>query len=64
MQTTQKIFRNRNFVKRNYECSNIVYCIAEEAPKTSDDRWQPADGMPGTMDFIYSENGVRFYGWL
>ena len=30
-----KTFKNINFTKRNYECTNIVFCQAENAPDTN-----------------------------
>lgn len=60
-------FRNKNWTKRDYECTNVVACVAEKAPG---DNWVPCD--PYYLDQIISRGaqqleicaGVRYYGWL
>ena len=56
-------FKNKLFVKRDYETSNIVACIAETAPPSPDGRWQPAqsEDLYGLTP-IYTERGVEFWG--
>lgn len=59
-----KVFRNRNFTKRNYECTNIVACVAEVAPVTPDGRWIEADAsLLKGLDQIYTQAGVTYYGY-
>ena len=59
------VFKNKNFTKRDYEATNIVACVAEAAPQTSDNRWQPADEAAlNGLTQLWIENGVRFYGYL
>jgi hypothetical protein len=55
-------FKNKNFTKRNYECTNVVFCIAETAPNKN---WIATDeAMPSSMIQLRIENGVRYFGWL
>ena len=55
-------YKNKNFTKRNYECTNIVCCQAETAPA---EHWEKCSDSEMTgLDYIYTENGVRFFGYL
>lgn len=55
-------FKNKHFTKRDYECSNIVACVAETAP---DDNYVPADAtvLEGLTQ-LWIQSGVRYYGYL
>lgn len=58
-------FKNRNFTKRDYEATNIVACVAETAPETPDNRWEPTDdAILAKLTPLWIEAGVRFYGYL
>lgn len=58
-------YRNRYFVKRDYECTNLVACVAETAPQTPDNQWiEDDDCILEGLTQLYIQNGVRFYGWL
>jgi len=57
-------FKNKNFTKRNYECTNVVFCQAVTAPN---DNWIECNeseikaiGCYG----LYVQDGVRYFGWL
>jgi hypothetical protein len=60
-------FRNKNWTKRNYECTNVVACEAEVAPAGN---WVPVDqayveailNRGGCQSWLAA--GVRYYGWL
>jgi hypothetical protein len=55
-------FKNKNFTKRDYECSNLVYCVADVAPN---DMWVPTSESIGeTMVQLYRIDDDRYYGWL
>ena len=55
-------FKNKNFTKRNYECTNVVFCQADTAP---DSNWiETSEQMPSTMIQLFTQNGVRYFGWL
>jgi hypothetical protein len=60
-----RTFRNTNFTRRDYEATNIVACVAETAPETPDNRWQPADdAVLVGLTQLWIERGVRYYGYL
>jgi hypothetical protein len=55
-------FKNTSFVKRDYECSNIVACLADKAPA---ENFAPSDEtVINGLTQIWIENGVRYYGYL
>jgi len=57
-----KTFKNKNYTKRDYECANIVACVAESAPN---DNYIEADEVILTrLTLLYKENGVEYYGFL
>lgn len=58
-------YRNKYFTKRNYECQNLVACVAETAPATADDRWVLDVGSTvnvKALDRLYVQAGVTYYG--
>ena len=57
-----KTFKNKNFTKRDYECMNIVACIAWEA---RNDNWTSCDdGILNLLTKLYREGDVSFYGYM
>lgn len=55
-----KLYKNKNFTKRDYECTNVVYCIANSAPNHN---WvETVEDVQGSH--LFTENGVQYYGWL
>lgn len=59
-----KTFKNKNFTKRNYECTNIVFCQAETAP---DANWIECDSIELELTScrqLWLQDGVRYFGWL
>lgn len=66
-----KTFRNTEFVKRDYECTNIVACQAESAVaigRCFDERspkWVECDdSVLNGLTMLGIERGVRLYGYL
>jgi hypothetical protein len=60
-----KTFKNKNFTKRDYEATNVVACVAEQAPVTTDNRWQPAnESVLDGLELLYVQAGVRYYGYM
>jgi hypothetical protein len=57
-------FRNINFTKRDYECTNIVTCEADEAPGPQWVECPAEELMANGMMHIRTENGVLYFGWL
>ena len=68
-QNTMKTFRNANFVKRNYECTNVVCCRAgsiEEA-KTAipNANWiECSDKEIERMTQLWKVGGATLFGWM
>lgn len=57
-----KTFRNKNFTKRDYECTNIVACVAWEAPG---ENWTSCDdGILKGLTKLYREGDVSYYGYM
>ena len=57
-----KIFKNKNFLKRDYECTNIVACMSEAAP---DDNWVECEkDILTNLQKLWVQNGVHYYGYL
>lgn len=57
-----KTYRNTKFTTRNYDCTNVVACVAASAPAT---HWEIVDGsiLVGLVK-LYSQGGVTYYGHL
>lgn len=55
-------YRNTNFTKRNYNCTNVAACEAESAP--SDNYVECDESFVANMQKLWAENGVRYYGWM
>jgi hypothetical protein len=60
--SSTKTFRNAAFTRRNYECTNLVACVAEVAPGPN---WVECDpeALIGLTKF-YCQGGVLFYGYM
>jgi hypothetical protein len=61
-----KVYRNTQWKERNYECSNIVACVATQPPN---DNYTEADpSLVENMQRLWIEtingNETAFYGWL
>ena len=59
-----KTFKNKNFKTRNYNCTNIVFCESETAPS---ENWIECDEDEIWFmgcDHLYTQNGVRFFGYM
>ena len=56
-----KTFKNKNFIKRDYECTNIVFCEAETAPN---ENWIECDSKENVLNQLYMIDNVRYFGYL
>ena len=56
-----KTFRNKNFKTRDYEATNIVACEAERTP---DENYVEADVDLSKLTMLWSQGGVRYWGYL
>lgn len=55
-------FRNTKFSTRNYDCTNVVACVAAVAPA---DHWEIADNtILAGLTKLYTSAGVTYYGHL
>jgi hypothetical protein len=62
-------YRNSNFTKRNYDCTNIVACRTEHNPSERGDKtniaWTPAvDEVINGLTMLWICDGVEYYGYL
>jgi hypothetical protein len=62
-----QMFRNRHFVKRDYEATNVVACLAASAP---DENWIPTTHeelnamLRSPLQALEITAGVHYYGYL
>jgi hypothetical protein len=63
----QQMYRNSHFVKRDYEATNVVACIASAAPN---ENWIPTTHeelnamLRSPLQPLWIESGVQYYGYL
>lgn len=65
----ESIYRNRNFVKRNPDCTNIVACKVTEPFDFNNPNFVLMDNEEGeellkTLTPLYIQAGVQYYGYL
>ncbi len=57
-----RTFRNKHFTKRDYDCTNIVACVAAECPN---ENWIEDDKIDlGRLTMLYRQGDVFYYGYL
>ena len=59
-----KTYKNVNFKKRDYECTNVVFCQSETAPNENWVECDESEIESTTAKQLYAQNGVRYFGWL
>jgi hypothetical protein len=61
-----KVFRNKHFTERNYECTNIVACVpVGEWHDPSNEHYAPADeSLLVGLTALWVEGGMQYYGYL
>lgn len=64
-------WRNTNFTKRNYECTNVVFATTNEGGSPQGNGWEDCgEHMPDDLanlphcQMLYAQSGVRYYGYL
>ena len=59
------IYKNKNFVKRDYECTNIVACDVLGSSAPLPEYYEEADEtvLKG-LNALYVQDNVRYYGYL
>lgn len=56
-----KTFKNKHFVKRDYESTNVVFCEAEAAPN---ENWIECEPEENKLDQLYIQGNVKYFGYL
>lgn len=60
-----KTYRNANWVKRNYECTNVVACISPVKPTSGHAEWVESDeSILEGLTMLHSIGAATFYGYL
>lgn len=59
-----KIYRNANYVQRNYECTNIVACVTTSAPSTGANWVEADESVLQGLTKLWREGDVTFWGYL
>lgn len=57
-------FKNKNFIKRNYEATNIVFCQAKEAPGEQWIECEESEIAEAKAEQLYMQADVRYFGYL
>lgn len=55
-------YKNKNFTKRNYECTNVIACQGEQAP--NENYVLTDDSILKGLTPLWIENNVRYFGHL
>jgi len=57
-----KVFKNKNYTKRDYEATNVIACISETPPN---ENWIEADeAILNGLNQLWTENNIKFFGYL
>lgn len=57
-----KTFKNKNYSKRNYECTNVIACQSETAP--NENYIECNESELNGLTQLHTIDGVRYYGYL
>jgi len=58
-------YKNTNFTKRNYDCTNIVFCTTNDIENiTRPGNWVECDDSANDLDQLFMENEVRYFGFM
>lgn len=61
-----RTFRNNKFVKRNYDCTNILFCQAKNKPEPKEN-WYECDASEieqRNCTQLYVQAGIKYFGYL
>lgn len=62
------IYRNTQFTKRNYECTNVVACELVDLDAKIPENYEAADAAFAAyvrnLTPLWIESGIRYYGYL
>lgn len=62
MSGEQRVFKNLNFTKRDYELTNVVACVADKAPNENYKECEASE-LNG-LDKLWKEGNVQYYGYI
>jgi len=57
-------FKNKNFTKRNYELTNIVFCQSNNAPNENWVECDPNEISEMKCQQLYIQDDVRYFGYM
>lgn len=57
-------FRNKNYTKRDYECTNVALCQAEERPSHYWEEANEEDILKAKCEPLFRQGGIRYFGYL
>lgn len=56
------VYKNKHFVKRDYECTNVVACKSTQPP--NDNYIEAAPEILNNLTPLWIENGIEYYGFM
>ena len=59
-----KTYKNANFTKRNYECTNVVFCQSETAPDANWIECKEEEIELSKCVQLYKQTNVRYFGYI
>jgi len=61
-----KTYKNKNYTKRNYECTNIIFCETDNILNTENPEiWIEIESIDiANTTQLWQQNGVIYYGFL
>lgn len=69
-----KVFKNKNFKNRNYECTNLVYAVNLGDNQPEGDFWEETNDYKeidgdiylgiSEVRHIYTSCGIRYFGYV
>lgn len=70
-----KVFKNADFVKRDYKSTNIVFSVAESLPQTQAENWIEANDdyyfdeyenlyFHLNVSHLYTQDGIMYFGYM
>ena len=59
-----KTFKNKNFIKRDYDSTNIVFCQAQQAPSEDWIECDESELTNSTCNQLHRIVDEVYFGWL
>lgn len=64
VRSDKKIFKNRLWNKRDYDCTNVIFCEAKEAPGPQWDLSTTEYAESLKVNHLYTQAGIKYFGYL